>query len=206
MNKLMRLMTIGALGLQLSWGVPAAGEKAPGDEFRETALDYERQAYDAIGQAIQSHPEEAGRYLQLAVIHRWMADIKRQAAVLADQDRWDEMVWDEYQELEAQRDRLTEELHDSQAIEPQAGDPGDNFLAAAWDYEAQANEARQQAEISDGIERVIFEELTGIFEAMAQIKYQASVAHRSDTSFDWTEYEELARKRDDLLALIEHAQ
>ena len=68
------------------------------------------------------------------------------------------------------------------------------------------NEARQQAEISDGIERVIFEELTGIFEAMAQIKYQASVAHRSDISFDWTEYEELARKRDDLLALIEHAQ
>ena len=139
MNQLMRLMTIGALGLQLSWGAPAAGEKAPGDEFREAALDYERQAHDAIERAIQSNPEEAGRYLQLAVVHRWMADIKRRAAALADQDRWDEMVWDEYHELEAQRDRLSEELHDSQAIEPQDGDRGHDFLVAARDYQAQAN-------------------------------------------------------------------
>lgn len=142
MHKLVELMTIGALGLSLVWSGPGLGEERAGDEFRDTALEYDHQADVAIEQAARSDKHEAGLYLQLAMIHRGMADIKRRAAELADEDRWDEIDWHEYHELEEHREQLVAELTGSASHEMQPDDTGHDFLVAAGEYEAEAANAR----------------------------------------------------------------
>ena len=204
--KLVELMTIGVLGLSLVWSGPGLGEERAGDEFCDTALEYDHQADVAIEEAARADKHEAGLFLQLAMIHRGMADIKRRAAELADEDRWDEIDWDEYHELEEHREQLVAELTGSASHEMQPDDTGHDFLVAAREYEAEAATAREHAALTDGVERVVFEELSGIFAGMAEIKYQAAAAERDNRHFDWAEYEELARRRDDLLGLIEHAR
>ena len=61
-----------------------------GDDFRETAMNYESRAkkYDEKGMS------------DIASIYTRMAEIKRHAGNLADQGKWDDIDWSEYEELD----------------------------------------------------------------------------------------------------------
>ena len=61
-----------------------------GNGFRETAMEYEDHAkkYDEMGMS------------DIATIYTRMAEIKRHAGSLADQGRWDDIDWSEYEELD----------------------------------------------------------------------------------------------------------
>ncbi|MEH6626368.1 MAG: hypothetical protein V7739_07985 [Motiliproteus sp.] len=92
--------TIMLLGLAtaVAWGanVYADGKGNPGkkgkggDDFRNTAVEYDGKAqrYRQKG-----NPDIASVYVR-------MAAIKRHAAKLADQGRWDNIDWSEYHQLE----------------------------------------------------------------------------------------------------------
>ena len=58
-----------------------------GDEFRATALAFEKKAKLFKGNARSG----------ISAIYSRQAEIKRNAATLADQGRWDEIDWSEYQ-------------------------------------------------------------------------------------------------------------
>jgi len=61
-----------------------------GDDFRETAMNYENRAkkYDEKGMS------------DIASIYTRMAEIKRHAGNLADQGKWDDIDWSEYEALD----------------------------------------------------------------------------------------------------------
>ena len=69
-----------------------------GDGFRETAIEYEDQAkkYDEKGMS------------DIATIYTRMAEIKRHAGSLADQGRWDDIDWSEYEELDEKLQKIYE--------------------------------------------------------------------------------------------------
>lgn len=205
MGSSFRLAVFSSLLLSLMWSLPAASGGRGGDDFRAVAREYDGQARDVIERATSAKDENAGPYLQLATLLRRMAGIKRSAAALADDDRWDEIDWSEYQEIEVERDRLADQLRSSEASKT-GGEPAHDFLSAARDYAAQAEEARYHARETDGVEQAVFEELAGVFEEMARIKYDAASAQRSNADFDWAPYESLAARRDNLLGLLEHAK
>ena len=70
-------------------GAVFAGDVANGDEFRQGAEDYQARATLARS---EGQEEEAAMYDRLA-------EIKLDAASLADEGRWDEIDWTEYYEL-----------------------------------------------------------------------------------------------------------
>ncbi len=61
-----------------------------GDNFRDTAMNYENRArkYDEKGMS------------DIASIYSRMAEIKRHAGNLADQGKWDDIDWSEYEALD----------------------------------------------------------------------------------------------------------
>lgn len=68
-----------------------AGEYNAGDQFRNTAVEYEQKA---------SIADQKGEKRK-ADIYRQLAEIKRHAGQLADEGRWGEISWDRYEELNA---------------------------------------------------------------------------------------------------------
>lgn len=78
----------------------------PGDDFRKAAADYSDNASKAAQEAAYTSGEKVGHYLELSRIYREMARIKTRAANLADQNRWDDIHWDRYHQLEGERDKL----------------------------------------------------------------------------------------------------
>lgn len=70
----------------------ADGNSNGGDDFRSTANQYQSKAakYRSQGKS------------QVAALYTRLAAIKRNAASLADQNRWDEIDWSEYHTIEAQ--------------------------------------------------------------------------------------------------------
>jgi hypothetical protein len=73
-----------------------------GDDFRKTAMDYENRA---------SKYEEKGMS-DIASIYTRMAEIKRHAGTLADQGKWDDIDWSEYEALDAKLMKLYESKKD----------------------------------------------------------------------------------------------
>jgi hypothetical protein len=69
-----------------------------GDDFRKTAKNYENRA---------SKYEEKDMS-DIARIYTRMAEIKREAGALADQGKWDDIDWSEYEELDAKLNKLYE--------------------------------------------------------------------------------------------------
>lgn len=70
-----------------------------GDAFRKTATEHSQKAanYEKLAnkKGAESNPQTA-KYTKLAAYYKRMAEIKIQAAKLADQGKWDEISWDEY--------------------------------------------------------------------------------------------------------------
>jgi hypothetical protein len=72
------------------------GEGLGGDDFRKTAMDYENRA---------SKYEDKGMS-DIASIYARKAEIKRHAGTLADQGKWDDIDWSEYEALDAKLMKL----------------------------------------------------------------------------------------------------
>lgn len=100
----------GMLALMNTSVLAELGSGMPGDEFRNTANDYEDNALKAVDEATHARGKSVTRYLEIASIYREMAGIKRNAARLADQGKWDEIDWGRYLELESKRDALIDGL------------------------------------------------------------------------------------------------
>ena len=69
-----------------------------GDGFRETAMNYENRA--------KKYNEKG--FSDIASIYTRMAEIKRHAGSLADQGRWDDIDWSEYEELDEKLQKIYE--------------------------------------------------------------------------------------------------
>jgi hypothetical protein len=79
------------LGTTLGFAPMAmAGGEANGDGFRETAQEYEELADESLDNG------DSGT----AAIYNRLAEIKYEAAALADEGRWDDIDWTEYHELQ----------------------------------------------------------------------------------------------------------
>ena len=93
-----RIISVLLMAFFLAMGAANAKGKAgkAGDGFRKAAVKYEQNAAEALknGQA------------EISKHYRRMAAIKRNAAKLADQGKWDDISWKEYYELEAKINKL----------------------------------------------------------------------------------------------------
>lgn len=76
----------------LNTAVLAEGNSAGGDDFRQTAMEYEEKA-----EAMRDDDNS-----EVAAIYDRLAEIKYEAADLADEGRWDEIDWTEYEALNEQ--------------------------------------------------------------------------------------------------------
>lgn len=94
--KLRVLATSLALTLIFSTTAMAEGDTRGGDDFRQTAIEYDAEASKFRN---KGYHEVAGFYDRLAAI-------KRNAAKLADEGRWDELDWTEYYELNEKIEKL----------------------------------------------------------------------------------------------------
>jgi len=82
-----KITCITILLVTISFVSLSEGNSKGGDGFRATAKQYELKA--------QAHRDKAKAYSR-------MAEIKREAASLADAEKWSEIDWAEYYELDAQ--------------------------------------------------------------------------------------------------------
>lgn len=200
-RKTVRMLVCG--GLMLAATGLAAGER-PGDGFRQAAADYAKQSRETVRLAAHTEGPAAGNYLQLAAVYRELAAIKERAAVLADVERWDEITWDRYRQLELRRDALLN------AIGAPAGDSSgedDGGLGEAADtYREQARHAADDAAHSEGAERAVFEELSEILNEMGAIKEDAAAHEGAGTGYDWSHYEMLSERRGKLERMLEAAR
>jgi hypothetical protein len=76
--------------LSLSGYVMAEGSGLGGDEFRKTAEKYDAKADKYRNKGMG----------EVADLYKRQAEIKRHAAGLADENRWDDIDWTEYHENE----------------------------------------------------------------------------------------------------------
>ncbi|MGK7871822.1 MAG: hypothetical protein AB4426_00375 [Xenococcaceae cyanobacterium] len=90
------LITSLALALIFNPAAMAEGDRQGGHDFRQAALEYQAEA-DKFRQK--------GNF-EVAAIYDRLAEIKRHAAELADQERWDEIDWTEYEELTEELEQL----------------------------------------------------------------------------------------------------
>lgn len=72
--------------------VPVMADGDGGDAFRQTAREYDEKA------RYYQQKQQADKVR----VYQRMAEIKRNAARLADEGRWEEIDWSEYHQLEKQ--------------------------------------------------------------------------------------------------------
>jgi len=72
--------------------------------------------------------------------------------------------------------------------------------------EAEAKNARENAQNIDGPAKHIFMELSGVYEEMAGIKYKAATAANIGKGYDWSHYKVLEERRDQLKEQIKHSK
>ncbi len=94
--KLRVLATSLALIMIFSTTAMAKGDTNGGDDFRQTAIEYDTKA---------SKFRNKG-YHDVARLYDRLAAIKRNAAKLADEGRWDDLDWTEYYKLEGKIEKL----------------------------------------------------------------------------------------------------
>ena len=192
--------------LLASAGAVYAESGRPGDEFRATAGEYQTRASRAMRAATGSQGDAANLYIKLANIYTRMAGIKRKAAELADQNRWDDIDWVPYQDLERRKDDVLALLGPQALPNQELKSGAKGFLEAASGYAEQAAVSRSAATKTQGTERAIHLKLAHIYESMSNIKRQAASAAERGKSFDWTKYEKLDERRNELTSLLALAE
>lgn len=88
-----RLFTLAAVVfVSINFNASALAEGNGGDDFRQTAMEYEAQSQKMRDEGNDDDAE----------IYDRLAEIKYEAAELADEGRWDEIDWTEYHALNEQ--------------------------------------------------------------------------------------------------------
>lgn len=205
--KKLHVMVLGGILLLLNGSAYAESDGGrPGDDFRQAAADYEDNASKAVKEATQRKGKDVSRYLELSSIYREMAIIKHEAAAMADENRWNDISWDRYHQLESKRDQLLGQLDHGKKKKGSGSKSNNAFIDAAKNYENQARHANEKAQQAKGQARHIFMELSGVYQQMAGIKYQAASAADIGKDFDWSHYQVLEERRDQLKNELKHAK
>ncbi len=158
------------LTLSLSSYVVAEGKSKGGDDFRKAAKKYEAKSekYDRKGM-----DEVSGLYAR-------QAEIKRDAADLADEGRWDDIDWDEYHQNEGKIYELTKHKLKSHKKAKAKSKGGDDFRKAAKKYEAKSEKYDAKG----------MDEVSNLYGRQAEIKHSA--AELADEGrwddINWDEY------------------
>gem|GEM_PF-4634131 len=208
MRTLYAVITCGPLLLMNGVGYAQDKVEQAGDDFRRAATSHEDNAKKAAMEATKTRGERVGHYLKLASIYRDMALIKHEAAAMADENRWDDINWDRYYELESQRDQLMAKVgwDYSKEHSDNVREGGNNaFIAQARMYEKEAKSAREEARQIDGPAKHMFMELSGVYEEMAGIKYKAGSAANIGNDYDLSHYQVLEERRDQLKEQIKRS-
>lgn len=95
----MKLIISLLLSLTLCGFAFAEGKSNGGDDFRNTAAEY---------QAMAKKFGDKGKY-NIAALYQRMSEIKLDAASKADQGKWDDIDWSEYEEIDKKLSKL---MHD----------------------------------------------------------------------------------------------
>ena len=181
-------------------GAATFAEGLPGDNFRHAASEYDAKATDAVERATASDGKTVGRYLQLTTIYREMAGVKRRSALLADAERWEQITWDEYAALERRRDTIIDTL-DGDPVG--LSGPREPYEYAAVEYRQHARDARTHGARAKGAEQAIYRELATVFSQMAAIKDHAASAVRNGDNINWSRYEALSERQQQLNYMLE---
>ncbi|MEM7541839.1 MAG: hypothetical protein AAF384_09645 [Pseudomonadota bacterium] len=86
-----------------------------GHGFRQAAVQYDEQAKMMIEKAAYAGDGESAQLLKIGAIYQEMAAIKRNAAKLAEQERWNEINWTRYEVLDADKEAILAQLRGGKA-------------------------------------------------------------------------------------------
>ena len=149
----------------------AEGSGKGGDDFRKTAASYEE----------KSEKYRAKGMTEVANLYSRQAEIKREAAAMGDEGRWDEINWSEYHKNEGlinEKVNQTNNKHESEKKLSKKG--GDEFRKTAESYDNNSEMYRAKGKI----------EIASLYSRQADIKHKA--AKLADDGLwdeiDWTEY------------------
>jgi hypothetical protein len=95
-NEIMKRIVSLLLSLILCTFSFAEGNANGGDDFRNTAAEYH---------AMAKNFGDKGKY-DIAALYQRMSEIKLDAASKADHDKWDDIDWSEYHEIEKKLSKL----------------------------------------------------------------------------------------------------
>ena len=118
-------------GLMVAAHAENNGKKG-GDGFRKAAVDYDTKAAAAF----------KGGYGEIAKCFRQMAAIKRNAAALADQNKWD-FDWTEYHKIAAKINTLKANCKAKKKCDKKAKAKCDKKAKAKCDKTAKAKKAKE---------------------------------------------------------------
>ena len=152
--------------------VLAEGSGKGGDEFRQTAKKYDMksQKYQNKGMS------------DVAALYARQAEIKREAARLGDQGRWNEIDWSEYHANEGLINEKVQQAKKSHKTQKKtaAKKGGDGFRQAAQEYDNKSAMYRSKG----------MSEVASLYSRQADIKeHAAGLADKGLwDEIDWTEY------------------
>lgn len=201
--KIMKLL-IGVLFLVSFSLFASQSHKKPGDGFREAAKKYEQKRKDTLKRAKAS--KHRAQYKQLSKVYQKMAAIKRRAGKLADQNKWDEVKWDDYHRLEKEKNQLLHQLKKKKHHTKKKNAHKHQFKQAAEKYERKAKSARSKAKNSSSSnENELYLSIADRYQKMAQIKMDAAnLADKNQWGkMDWTEYYQLKKEKNKLVLELE---
>ena len=184
-------------------------EGKPGDDFRKTAQVYAAYGSKMAAEARNARGDKAIRYQELSAVYREMADIKSNAAELADKHRWNDVNWDRYHQLASQRDMLLGQLawDNKQELSAERHASGaEDYIRAAEVYRHEARQARDGADKADAMLRGLYGQLANVYDRMADIKQRAASRLSKGQPMDWSHYHRLELKRDQLTGQLGHAK
>lgn len=172
MNTLLRTGVL-VVAMILSTHVIAEGKSRGGNEFRHTASKYDAKAakYRAKGMN------------DVAELYARQAEIKRSAAELGDENRWNEIDWSEYHENEKQiNEKVRQAKKTTHKKKKKNKKGGDEFRHAASKYDTKAEKYRTKG----------MNDVADLYDRQAEIKRNAAEMGDDNrwNEIDWTEYHE----------------
>ena len=186
-----------AFSLPLAVHAGSSTDKRAGDEFRQAASEYSQLAQQSRLRRNSSSGDDTAKYQRLTLIFDEMARIKRRAGELADQGQWSAISWDRYEKLSHERNQIQSSLsHRDKAS------AGQGLLVAAKQYEIEAVAAQQEAKKHTGSKHDLYKQLASLYNEMAYIKRTAAEGSPGGQGFDWSRYQELNQRKDDISSLL----
>ncbi len=155
----------------LSTQVFAEGNGKGGDEFRKTAESYDK----------KSDKYRAQGMTELAALYSRQAEIKRMAAAMGDDGRWNEIDWNEYHKNEGLiNQKVNQAKNEHKRKKKVSKKGGDEFRKTAETYVKKSEMYRAKGKT----------EVASLYSRQADIKHNAALLADEGLwdEIDWTEY------------------